>query len=149
MAPPIPASNSQGRGLAVGGHVVYLTATRNLDGVPCYALDLNLGSAAAWTPFTGPFPGSNATGGSAFLEVRQAWLGRRGPGRVILSCCGQELRGGQRSEFRIHSGLAGAQGFLLLSTAANPTYVPALGATIVPYPPLAFEIGRASCRERV
>ncbi len=49
IAPPIPASNSQGRGLAVGNHTVYLTATRGDDGIPCYAYDLTQGaSRKAW-----------------------------------------------------------------------------------------------------
>ena len=138
VAPPIPAANTQGRGLAVGNHTVYLTATRGGDGVPCYAWDLGQGSTGSWAPFTAAYPADTATGGSTFVEVVQPWLGYRGPGRVTVSCTGQALATGGTARFRIHSALAGASGYLLLGVTSNPTFVPGLGATIAPYPPLAI-----------
>lgn len=138
IAPPIPATNTQGRGLAVGDHVVYLTATRGDDGIPCFAYDLRQGSNGAWVGFTNPYPNDHATGGSAFASVVQAWVGYRGPGRVTLSCTGAALASGARSTLRVASPLAGASGFLVLSTTSTPTFVPGLNATIAAYPPVSL-----------
>ncbi|MCC6907608.1 MAG: hypothetical protein IT430_06690 [Phycisphaerales bacterium] len=64
---PIPASNSQGRGLAVGRNTVYITATRGDDGIPQYAYDLSQGPNGTWVAFTQPYPNDHATGGAAYI----------------------------------------------------------------------------------
>lgn len=138
IAPPIPATNTQGRGLAVGNHVVYLTATRGDDNIPSFAYDLRQGRNGTWAGFTNPFPADHATGGSAYAQVVQAWAGFRGPGRVTLSMTGAALATGGTSTLRIATPLANASGFFLLSTSSNPTAVPGLGTTIAAYPPTAF-----------
>jgi hypothetical protein len=63
----IPASNGQGRGMAVGNNTVYLTATRGDDGIPFFAYDLDQGIGGAWTPFENPYPAYHSTGGAAFI----------------------------------------------------------------------------------
>jgi hypothetical protein len=131
VAPPIPAANSQGRGLAVGNHVVYLTATRGLDGVPSYAYDLRQGGNGSWAPFTNAFTSTNATVGSAFLERRQANLGYRGEGHVTVSCTGAGLASGQLSTVRICTDRPNARGYALLSLLQAPFFVPQLNATLV------------------
>lgn len=138
VAPSIPAVNTQGRGLACGNHTVYLTGTRGLDGVPYYAYDLRQGNNGAWVPFTNPFSTTNATGGSAFCEVRQANLGYRGDGHVTLSCTGQALQSGRSAKLRIHSDVPNAVGFLLLSTSMAPTALPLLNATMIQWPPTSI-----------
>jgi hypothetical protein len=135
VAPSIPASNTQGRGLACANHTVYVTATRGLDGVPYYAYDLRQGSGGTWLPFTNPFTTTNATGGSAVLEVRQPWLGYRGQGHVTLSCTGAALRSGSTATLRIHSDLPNAIGFLMMSLSSSPTYLPLLQCTVLQWPP--------------
>lgn len=67
IAGPIPASNSQGRGLAVGRNTVYITATRGDDGIPHYAYDLSQGPNGTWVPFTQSYPNDHATGGAAYI----------------------------------------------------------------------------------
>lgn len=67
IAGPIPASNTQGRALAVGRHTVFLTATRGADGIPHYAYDLSQGPNGQWVAFTASYTDSNATGGAAYL----------------------------------------------------------------------------------
>ncbi len=67
LAGSIPASNGQGRGLAVGNNTVYLTATRGDDGIAFYAYDLEQGPGGTWTPFTQAYPNSHSTGGAAFV----------------------------------------------------------------------------------
>lgn len=67
IAGPIPASNSQGRGLAIGRNTVYLTATRGDDGIPLYAYDLAQGPNGQWVAFTQPYPNDHATGGAAYI----------------------------------------------------------------------------------
>ncbi len=138
IAGSIPATNTQGRGMAVGNHVVYLTATRGDDNIPSFAYDLRQGMNGTWTGFTNPYPADHATGGSAFNSVVQTWAGFRGPGRVTLSATGDALATGGRATLRIATPLANATGFLVLSTSSNPTAVPGLGATIAAYPPVAF-----------
>lgn len=134
---PIPALNTQGRGLAVGNHTVYLTATRGADGIPAYSYDLRQGTTGSWTPYTNAYPSEYATGGSTYLEFRQPNLGYRGPGRVTLSCLGQSLATGKFATFRLHSAMPNATGWLLLSSTSTPTFVPQLNATIAAYPPTA------------
>lgn len=135
VAPSIPASNSQGRGLACGNHTVYLTGTRGLDGVSYYAYDLRQGAGGTWAPFTNPFTTTNATGGSAFLEVRQPYLGYRGQGQVTVSCTGSALQSGRSARLRIHSDVPNGIGFLMLSLSSSPVYVPLLQSTLVQWPP--------------
>lgn len=65
---PIPASNSQGLGLAVGNNTVYLTATRGDDGIPYYSYDLSQGLNGTWIPFTQPYPTQHSTGGAAWIS---------------------------------------------------------------------------------
>ncbi len=65
----IPASNGQGRGLAVGRNRVYLTATRGDDNIPYFAYDLSQGAGGEWDPFTQPFPNYHSTGGAAYLPM--------------------------------------------------------------------------------
>jgi len=67
IADPIPASNSQGRALAVGDDVVYLAATRGDDDIPLYAYDLSQGPGGDWEPFTNPYPSYHSSGGAAWL----------------------------------------------------------------------------------
>jgi len=67
LAGTIPASNGQGRGLAVGNNTVYLTATRGDAGIPYYAFDLTQGVGGTWTGFTNAYPNSHSTGGAAFV----------------------------------------------------------------------------------
>jgi hypothetical protein len=67
LADPIPASNAQGLGLAVGRNTVYLTATRGDDGIPHYAYDLTQGAGGEWQPFTQPYPAYHSTGGAAYI----------------------------------------------------------------------------------
>ncbi len=67
IADPIPASNSQGRALAVGDDVVYLAATRGDDDIPLYAYQLSQGPGGDWEPFTNPYPTYHSSGGAAWL----------------------------------------------------------------------------------
>ncbi|MCK5036116.1 MAG: T9SS type A sorting domain-containing protein [Candidatus Sabulitectum sp.] len=64
----IPASNGQGRGLAVGNNTVYLTATRGDDAIPYFAYDLSQGTNGEWVEFTNPYPAYHSTGGAAWLS---------------------------------------------------------------------------------
>ncbi|MBD3237039.1 MAG: hypothetical protein GF330_10065 [Candidatus Eisenbacteria bacterium] len=67
LAGRIPASNGQGRGMAVGNHTVYLTATRGDDDIPLFAYDLSQGPGGEWVPFTQPYPNYHSTGGAAWI----------------------------------------------------------------------------------
>lgn len=67
LAGTIPASNGQGRGLAVGNNTVYLTATRGDDGIGHYAYDLTQGPGGSWVAFTNAYPAEHATGGAAWI----------------------------------------------------------------------------------
>ncbi len=67
MTGPIPAANTQGRGLAVGDNVVFLTATRGNDFIPHFAYDLAQGSGGLWVEFTNAYEGCHSTGGAAWL----------------------------------------------------------------------------------
>lgn len=84
----IPASNGQGRGLAVGRNTVYLTATRGDDGIPYFSYDLSQGANGVWEPFTQPYPQFHSTGGAAYLsqagiDIAIAIVGNC-PGRVDI-----------------------------------------------------------------
>ncbi|MGD8396335.1 MAG: FlgD immunoglobulin-like domain containing protein [Candidatus Eiseniibacteriota bacterium] len=74
----IPASNGQGRGLAVGNNTVYLTATRGDDQIPQFAYDLSQGPGGTWVGFTNPYPDHHATGGAAWIPGPQTGLGESG-----------------------------------------------------------------------
>ena len=63
----IPASNGQGRGMAVGNNTVYLTATRGDDGIPYFAYDITQGVGGVWVEFPNPYPAYHSTGGAAFI----------------------------------------------------------------------------------
>ena len=63
----IPASNGQGRGMAVGNNTVYLTATRGDDGIPYFAYDIAQGAGGDWVEFPNPYPAYHSTGGAAFI----------------------------------------------------------------------------------
>ncbi len=63
----IPATNGQGRGLAVGNNTVYLTATRGDDKIPFFAYDLSQGPGGNWVGFDNAYPNSHSTGGAAFV----------------------------------------------------------------------------------
>ncbi len=63
----IPASNGQGRGMAVGNNTAYLTATRGDDGIPCFAYDLAQGVGGEWIAFTNPYPAYHSTGGATWI----------------------------------------------------------------------------------
>lgn len=63
----IPASNAQGRGLAVGNNTVYLTATRGDDGIPFFAYDLSQGVGGNWVGFNNAYPNHHSTGGAAWV----------------------------------------------------------------------------------
>jgi hypothetical protein len=67
LADTIPASNGQGRGMAVGNNTVYLTATRGDDGIPFFAYDLAQGAGGDWVPFTQAYPAYHSTGGAAWI----------------------------------------------------------------------------------
>jgi len=84
----IPASNGQGRGLAVGRNTVYLTATRGDDGIPCFSYDLSQGANGQWQSFTQPYPTFHSTGGAAYipqpgLDITVS-VGGNCPGRLIV-----------------------------------------------------------------
>ncbi|MCD6176504.1 MAG: T9SS type A sorting domain-containing protein [Candidatus Cloacimonetes bacterium] len=63
----IPASNGQGRGMAVGNNTVYLTATRGDDGIPYFSYDISQGVGGDWIEFPNPYPAFHSTGGAAFI----------------------------------------------------------------------------------
>lgn len=67
LAGTIPAANGQGRGLAVGNHTVYLTATRGDDDIPHFAYDLSQGPGGTWVGFTNPYPDYHSAGGAAWI----------------------------------------------------------------------------------
>jgi len=68
----IPASNGQGRGLAVGNNTVLLTATRGDDGIPYFAYDLSQGSGGEWVGFDNAYPNHHSTGGAAWVDEPDA-----------------------------------------------------------------------------
>ncbi|MDO9577753.1 MAG: T9SS type A sorting domain-containing protein [Candidatus Cloacimonadales bacterium] len=65
----IPATNGQGRGLAVGDNTVYLTATRGDDGIPFFAYDISQGVGGSWVEFPNPYPAYHSTGGAAWIPA--------------------------------------------------------------------------------
>ncbi len=71
----IPATNGQGRGMAVGNNTVYLTATRGDDDIPYFAYDLMQGIGGEWVGFTNPYPEHHSTGGAAWIPDPAASVG--------------------------------------------------------------------------
>jgi len=67
LADTIPASNGQGRALAVGNNTVYLAATRGDDDIPFFAYDISQGIGGEWVGFTNAYPTEHATGGAAWI----------------------------------------------------------------------------------
>ena len=67
LAGTIPATNGQGRGLAVGNNTVFLTATRGDDDIPCFAYDIAKGAGGEWAGFPNPYPDYHSTGGAAWI----------------------------------------------------------------------------------
>ena len=65
----IPASNGQGRGMAVGNNTVYLTATRGDDGIPYFAYDISQGVGGSWVEFPNPYPAYHSTGGACWIPA--------------------------------------------------------------------------------
>lgn len=68
LAGTIPATNGQGRGMAVGDNTVYLTATRGDDGIGYFAYDLAQGAGGNWVEFPNPYPNHHSTGGAAWIS---------------------------------------------------------------------------------
>ena len=67
ISSPFPASNTQGRGMAIGNNTVYVTATRGDDGIPFFAYDLSQGVNGTWVGFENAYPDSHSTGGAAWV----------------------------------------------------------------------------------
>jgi Secretion system C-terminal sorting domain len=68
----IPATNGQGRGMAVGDNTVFLTATRGDDGIPYFAYDIAQGAGGEWVEFPNPYPNHHSTGGAAWIAAPDA-----------------------------------------------------------------------------
>ena len=84
LAGTIPASNGQGRAMAVGNNTAFLTATRGDDNIPCFAYDLSQGVGGTWVPFTNPYPAYHSTGGAAWIPDPTADLNPTVPARGAL-----------------------------------------------------------------
>ncbi|MCF7911934.1 MAG: T9SS type A sorting domain-containing protein [Candidatus Cloacimonetes bacterium] len=69
LAGSIPATNGQGRGMAVGDNTVFLTATRGDDGIPYFAYDISQGAGGEWVEFPNPYPAYHSTGGAAWIAA--------------------------------------------------------------------------------
>jgi hypothetical protein len=89
----IPASNGQGRGLAVGDNTVYLTATRGDDDIPYFAYDISQGVGGSWVEFTNPYPNYHSTGGAAWIpnqvqtiQISGNVVGSDEPGAGLANC---------------------------------------------------------------
>jgi hypothetical protein len=65
----IPATNGQGRGMAVGDNTAFLTATRGDDGIPYFAYDISQGVGGEWVEFPNPYPEYHSTGGAAWIAA--------------------------------------------------------------------------------
>lgn len=89
----IPATNTQGRGLAVGDNIVYLTATRGDDGVGFFAYDLAQGIGGNWVEFPNAYPNYHSTGGAAWIPDQTSYIEIQGvvepsdlPGTGLEGC---------------------------------------------------------------
>jgi hypothetical protein len=80
----IPASNGQGRGLAVGDNTVFLTATRGDDDIPFFAYDLTQGVGGEWVGFTQAYPAYHSTGAAAWIPSATAVDETESPGARML-----------------------------------------------------------------
>ncbi len=119
----IPASNGQGRGMAVGDNTVFLTATRGDDGIPYFAYDISQGAGGNWVEFPNPYPTYHSTGGAAFIPAPVPTIDING--RVIgsdepngLENCAVILTG--ESSYQVQTDLNGY--FLLEEVLANADY---------------------------
>lgn len=97
LAGSIPASNGQGRGMAVGRNTVYLTATRGDDDIPYFAYDISQGIGGEWVPFTQPYPAYHSTGGAAYIpqpghDIALSLTGDC-PGKLTISATGASHNG--------------------------------------------------------
>ena len=105
IAETIPASNGQGRGMAVGNNVVYLTATRGDDDIPYYAYDLAQGTGGVWEPFPNPYPAYHSTGGAAWLSdstaVEEESFAPAGENHLQLSISPNPVRGPATFSFEL------------------------------------------------
>ena len=93
MAGAIPATNGQGRGMAVGDNIVYLTATRGDDGIGYFAYDLAQGAGGNWLEFPNPYPNHHSTGGAAWIPDQTPYIEIQGmvepgdlPGSGLAGC---------------------------------------------------------------
>ena len=107
----IPASNGQGRGLAVGDNTVYLTATRGDDGIPFFAYDLAQGTGGSWVGFDNAYPNHHSTGGAAWVPKTDA---------LEADADQLSVATGGTINFALHtgSGFAG-RNYLLLATTSG------------------------------
>ncbi|NQV18284.1 MAG: hypothetical protein HQ534_07075 [Armatimonadetes bacterium] len=141
----IPASNGQGRGMAVGDNTVYLTATRGDDGIPFFAYDISQGVGGSWVEFTNPYPNYHSTGGAAWIpnqvqtiQISGHVVGSDEPG-VGLANCDVILSGDNtyqtqtdlNGDFLITEVVGNADYSLEISHAGFETYNTILQAGIV------------------
>jgi len=120
----IPASNGQGRGMAVGDNSVYLTATRGDDGIPYFAYDIAQGVGGSWVEFTNPYPNYHSTGGAAWIpnqvqtiQISGHVVGSDEPG-IGLAYCDVILSGD--NTYQIQTDLNGD--FLIFEVVGNADY---------------------------
>ncbi len=118
----IPATNGQGRGMAVGDNKVYLTATRGDDGIGYFAYDLAQGAGGSWVEFPNPYPNHHSTGGAAWIPDQTPYIEIQGmvePGDLPgtgLAGCDVILSGDQ-----IYQTQTDDSGFFLLEEVAGYT----------------------------
>ncbi len=120
----IPASNGQGRGLAVGDNTVYLTATRGDDDIPYFAYDISQGVGGSWVEFPNPYPNHHSTGGAAWIpnqvqtiQISGNVWGSDEPG-VGLANCDVNLSGD--NTYQTQTDLNGD--FLITEVVGNADY---------------------------
>jgi hypothetical protein len=91
----IPASNGQGRGMAVGNNTVYLTATRGDDGIGFHAYDLSQGVGGSWVEFDNAYPNHHSTGGAAWVPLPEPGVSFcfGDPGSGVVCPCGNDNDG--------------------------------------------------------
>lgn len=119
----IPATNGQGRGMAVGDNTVYLTATRGDDGIPYFAYDISQGTGGTWVEFPNPYPAYHSTGGAAWIpapiptiQITGRVLGSDAP--LGLENCNVILTG--ETNYQTQTNINGD--FLLEDVLANAVY---------------------------
>lgn len=67
-------------------------------------------------------------------EVCQPNLGSGGPGNSTISMCGQALATGNTATFSILNATPNVNALLFISLFNNPTFIPPIGGTLVPFP---------------